>query len=118
MPSVSAERRKAPARRRCVGRHWWGLVFVLPVVAFFAVFNVFPVVFGFALSLTDYDLLDPPNFVGLDNFRNLLDDDLFLTALRNTLEFVAGATFPVWILSLLAALLFDQTFRGRQLFKT
>ena len=60
--------------RRRVGRHWWGLVFVAPVVAFFAVFNLFPVVFGFAISLTDYDLLDPPNFVGLDNFRNLLDD--------------------------------------------
>ncbi len=112
------KRSAAVGRRRRVGHHWWGLVFVLPVVAFFAVFNLFPVVVGFALSLTDYDLLDPPSFVGLDNFRNLLDDDLFITALWNTLAFVAGATFPVWILSLLAALLFNQAFRGRQLFKT
>ena len=83
--------------RRRVGRHWWGLVFVAPVVAFFAVFNLFPVVFGFAISLTDYDLLDPPNFVGFDNFRNLLDDDLFVTAFWNTVVFVAGATLPVSI---------------------
>ena len=41
----------AAVHRRRVGHHWWGLIFVLPVVAFFAVFNLFPVVVGFALSL-------------------------------------------------------------------
>src|SRR5512140_3766556 len=66
-------------------RKWWGLIFVLPVVAFFAVFNVFPVLFGFYLSLTEYDLLNPPEWVGLDNFSNLFGDKLFLTALKNTL---------------------------------
>ena len=101
-----------------LGRRWWGLVFVMPVVAFFAVFSVFPVLFGFALSLTDYNLLEPPEWVGLENFRNLFADGLFLTALRNTLVFVLGATVPVWGLSLLAAVLFDQAFRGRELLKT
>ena len=57
-----------------------------PVVGFFAVFNLFPVMFGFAISLTDYDLLDPPNFVGLDNFRNLLDDELFVAPLPAPVE--------------------------------
>ena len=96
---------------------WWGLYFVLPVVVFFAVFSVFPVFFGFYLSLTDYDLLSPPLFVGLDNFRNLASDKLFLTALVNTLVFVVGATVPVWAASLAAALLFDQMFRGRNIVK-
>ena len=36
---------------------WWGLVFVLPAVGFFAAFNVFPMLFGLYLSFTDYDLL-------------------------------------------------------------
>jgi multiple sugar transport system permease protein len=100
-----------------LNRKWWGLIFVLPVVGFFAVFNVYPVLFGFYLSLTDYDLLNPPEWVGIDNFRALLDDSLFLIALRNTLIFVAGTTFPVWISSLLAALLFDQVFPGRNTLK-
>jgi multiple sugar transport system permease protein len=103
--------------QRPLSRKWWGLVFVLPVVGFFAVFSVFPVVFGFYLSLTDYDLLNPPEWVGLANFRALLDDRLFLTALTNTLVFVAGSTVPVWLASLLAALLFDQAFRGRDILK-
>ena len=105
-------------RRGALNKRWWGLVFVLPVVLYFAVFSIFPVLFGFALSLTDYDLLNPPNWVGLDNFSALFDDRLFRTAFANTLLFVAGATVPVWTLSLLAALLFDQVFRGRNILKT
>lgn len=99
-------------------RKWWGLVFVMPVVVFFAVFSVFPVLFGVAISLTDYNLLDPPEWVGLQNYEALLSDNLFRVALRNTLVFVLGATLPVWVLSLLAALLFDQAFRGREFLKT
>jgi len=105
------------SERPPVDVRWWGLAFVLPVVFFFAVFSVFPVFFGFYLSLTDYDLLSPPLFVGLDNFRNLASDKLFLTALANTLVFVLGATVPVWAASLAAALLFDQVFRGRDVIK-
>jgi multiple sugar transport system permease protein len=96
---------------------WWGLVFVLPAVGFFATFSIFPMLFGFYLSFTDYDLLNPPLWVGLDNFSNLVSDPLFRQALANTLMFVAGATVPVWVLSLLAALLFDQAFRGRDILK-
>ena len=98
-------------------RKWWGLIFVLPVVTFFAAFNLFPTLFGLWLSFTDYDLLSPPVWVGLDNFANLFADRLFLQAFRNTLVFVLGATVPVWVLSLLAALVFDQAFRGRDLLK-
>lgn len=111
----------SPARRHGHSRHaerrWWGLAFVLPAVAFFAVFSAFPIVFGFYLSLTDYDLLNPPLFVGIENFVNLAHDSLFLAALANTLVFVAGATVPVWAGSLLAALLFDRAFRGREFLK-
>ena len=96
---------------------WWGLIFVLPAVGFFAAFNLFPTLFGLYLSFTDYDLLSPPIWVGLDNFVNLASDRLFRQALGNTLVFVLGATLPVWVLSLLAALVFDQAFRTRDWLK-
>lgn len=96
---------------------WWGLAFALPALACFAVFNLYPMLFGLWLSLTEYDLLSPPEWVGLANFANLAADRLFLQALGNTLVFVAGATLPVWVLSLLAALVFDRAFAGRDLLK-
>ena len=85
--------------------------------AFFAAFNLFPTLFGLWLSFTDYDLLSPPMWVGLDNFANLFGDRMFRQAFANTLVFVAGATVPVWVLSLLAAQVFDRAFRGRDILK-
>lgn len=102
---------------RSAGREWWGLLFVSPAVAFFAVFSIFPILFGIYLSLTAYDLLTPPVWVGGDNFAALLHDRLFLKSLTNTIVFVLGGTVPVWIGSLALALLFDRSFRGRDILK-
>jgi multiple sugar transport system permease protein len=98
-------------------RKWWGLLFVAPPVVFFAVFAIFPVLLGGYLSLTQYDLLSSPKYIGLDNYKALATDRLFVKAVANTLIFVVGGTIPVWIASLLLALLFDAPFRGRDFAK-
>jgi multiple sugar transport system permease protein len=119
--SATAIAGPAPAfagRRRWIKPRWWGLAFVLPAVIFFAVFSVFPVFYGLWLSLTQSSLLDPSRFIGLSNYAALPDDPLFATALVNTLIYVLGATVPVWLGSLLAALLFNQRFPAREFLKT
>ena len=84
--------------------------FLAPALAALAVFFFVPVAAGFLLSLTDFDVYaigDPGTlrFTGLRNYRTLLADPLFWTALRNTLFFV-GVGGPRAIgLSLGAALL-------------
>lgn len=98
-------------------REWWGMAFVLPTVLFFAIFYIYPIVSGFYLSLTDFNLLRPPEWVGLENFQDLLRDRLFLKSVSVTLAFVLGSTLPVWALSLLAAKLFFQNFPGREVLK-
>ena len=50
-----------------------------------------PAVVTFGLAFTEYDLLRPPEFVGLENFRELASDDIFATALKNSLVFAAIA---------------------------
>ncbi len=53
------------------------------------VFVVFPVLISIGMSLTNYDMLQTPQFVGLENYKQLfLDDEIFLTALKNTMIFV------------------------------
>ncbi len=84
-------------------RQYWGLAFVLPTVIFFAVFFLFPILSGIYYSFTDFTLLKPPVWVGLQNYKDLLTDRLFLKSIAVTLGFVAGTTIPAWILSLLAA---------------
>lgn len=99
-------------------RRWWGLVFVLPVIIFFVVFNVYPIFNGVYLSMTNFTLLRPPVWIGFENYAELLQDRLFMQSVLVTLGFVAGSTIPVWIISLFAAVLFFQRFPGRDFLKT
>ena len=98
-------------------RQRWGLIFVLPAVLFFVVFFLYPVISGIYYSLTDFTLLKPPVYVGLKNYEDLFKDRLFLKSISVTLTFVVGTTVPSWLLSLLAAALFHQKFKGREILK-
>lgn len=110
-----------PARRRpragkLLRTYGTGTLFFLPFFLFFIVFVIVPVVMAIILSATDYNLLQAPNFIGLDNYKTLfLDDDVFLIALKNTLTFAFIAGPLAFILSFLLAWAINQM-RCRNLF--
>ncbi|MDR0553332.1 MAG: sugar ABC transporter permease [Treponema sp.] len=59
---------------------------IAPFAALFVVFTLAPVLVSIVLSFTSFNLFEPPKFVGLDNYINLLAfDSVFLTAVKNTL---------------------------------
>lgn len=71
-----------------------------------------PALVTFALAFTEYDLLRSPSFVGLENFRGLLDDEIFGIALKNSLVFAAIAV-PLRLAGALGlALLLHRRFTG------
>ena len=73
---------------------------------------VLPGLVTFGLALTEYDLVRSPSFIGLDNFRELLHDDIFATALTNSLVF-AGIAVPLRLAAALGlALLLHRRFTG------
>ena len=63
--------------------------FLLPALVLLATFTFYPVVFGTALSLFDYNVISPPRFVGLENFRALRTDRYFWIALENSAKYLA-----------------------------
>ena len=75
-----------------------------PFMLLFIIFTVLPVVLSIILSLTDFNMLQMPNWRGIDNYMRLfLDDEIFILAIQNTLVF-AAITGPVsYILALLVA---------------
>ena len=77
---------------------------VAPFLILFIVFTVLPVFLSIIFSLTDFNMLQTPNFVGIDNYMRLfMDDEIFILACQNTLIF-ASITGPVsYILALLVA---------------
>lgn len=90
-------------------KHWMGYAFLAPFVILFTVFVVAPVLTAIGLSFTDYNMMQTPHFVGLNNYKLLfLDDEVFLTAISNTLTF-AIITGPVgYLLSFFAAWVINQ----------
>lgn len=82
--------------------------YILGLVALVAI----PALATFGLALTDYDLIRSPDVVGLDNFRELVDDRIFRIALVNSLVFAAVAV-PLRLLAALGlALLLHRGGRG------
>lgn len=88
-----------------------GLAFVLPAVAFFALFNFYPMVYALYLSLTSWDLLTPPIWIGLGNYVALFSDPNFLSSLSITLRYTVETAVPLVLLSLGLALLLNQRLR-------
>ena len=81
---------------------------LIPLLAIF----VLPMFAAAAISFTSWDLLSPPHWIGLDNFRQLIHDKEFLHSLTNTLTFIAGYLPIVYILGLSAALSLNRKFKG------
>ena len=62
--------------------------FTLPFALLFFTFTLLPILSSIVLSFSYFNMLQTPVFIGLDNYiRLLLEDDIFLTALRNTFVF-------------------------------
>ena len=77
---------------------------IAPFMILFFIFTIIPVALSLVLSLTSFNMLQWPKFVFLDNYVTLfLDDDLFITALKNTLIFAAVTGPASYIISFVVA---------------
>ena len=77
---------------------------VAPYMIVFTCFTVLPVVLSILISFTDFNMLEVPNIVWLDNYvRLFLDDDIFITAAKNTFIFAAIVGPASYLMSLMVA---------------
>ena len=85
-------------------KNWVAYVMVFPYMFLFTLFTVVPVLLSIVISFTDFNLLELPNFVFLDNYiRLFLDDDIFIIACKNTLIFAVIVGPTSYLMSLLVA---------------
>jgi putative chitobiose transport system permease protein len=91
-------------------------LFLLPALVLLGIFVFYPIIAVVWYSLTDYDIVRPPVFVGLDNFVRLLDDDTFLLALVHS--FVYLLVTPILIvLSICLAIIVNRKLRGIHIYR-
>lgn len=95
-----------------------GFLFILPALTGTLIFIVLPVAASFGLSFAKWDLLNPIEFVGFDNYKLIFSEPLFYKILINTIVFaVATSVFGVIIPLVLAAIL-NSKIKSAEFFKT
>ncbi|MEI7024870.1 carbohydrate ABC transporter permease [Paenibacillus sp. y28] len=93
-------------------------LFLLPYLLVFVVFRFGPSVAGLFVSFEKWNIVGTATFAGLDNFKRLFNDPIFLIALKNTLLFLAMTLPCLIIFSLLLAALLNQKLRFRNSVRT
>lgn len=96
----------------------WGYLMVAPMMIGFAIFFLFALAASLVLSLTDWDVLSAPNWVGLSNYARLPHDESFLGALRNTAAVTVPNVALRLLLSLLIAIALNSRIRFRAFYRT
>ena len=114
-PSSEAIARAKRSERKAV---LTGLAFVSPWLIGFLVFTLYPVFASAYLSFTDYRVLAPPHWVGMANYRNLVNDhDYFLPSLWDTIFMFLELPLAL-TMGLALALLLDLKLRGMAIYRT
>lgn len=95
-----------------------GLLFASPWIIGFIIFTLYPIISSFYYSLTSFSIFKPPTFVGLQTYKEVISDDLFVKGLGNTLYMTLFST-PLCILSsLVIALLLNMKLKGMSAYRT
>ncbi|MEK8131375.1 sugar ABC transporter permease [Paenibacillus filicis] len=91
--------------------------FLFPSLAGLLLFQLIPMLSSAVISFTNWDLLTPAKFVGLDNYREALQDEKTLTSLWNILQYIVGYIPSVLVLGVLFAVLLNRKLRGVKLYR-
>ncbi len=93
---------------------WLFLAFPLTL---YVLWVIGPAFYTMYLSLTNWDGLSKPRFVGLENFRTLFDDPVFMTSLMNNVKWLAIFIVIPVCLGLALAMILNKNIRGEKFFK-
>ena len=88
----------------------WPIIFILPFFITYFIFNLFPILFSFYISLTKWKGFGPMEFIGFRNYASLLKDTAFYRSLLNSIILVLEAMIPIQTLGLIVALLLNYGF--------
>ncbi len=116
--SLSAEEHRRLQRRYRRRRSLTAYLFLLPGTIFFIAFLAIPIVLLFFYTFNNGGIISPREWVGLSNWRNVLRDELVITAIKNTIVYCLMAIPAVFVISMVLALVLQQAARGGSVFRS
>lgn len=119
--SISVARDRANDRRVMIKeakRNAWAYVFISPFYLLYAVFGMFPLLYGVWLSFHEWDGISKMEWVGLENYFKLFVDDIWWYSIYNTIWLFLAATVPQIILALIVAFIINSNYiKGKEIFR-
>jgi multiple sugar transport system permease protein len=115
---IRGARPRGPWRRPAIARRATVVLFMAPWLIGFVGLFVYPLATSLYLSFTRYNVIEAPTWIGVDNYRNMLADPLFWTAMGNTLWMIALAVPCNVVFALTAALVLVRARTGAGLLRT
>jgi ABC-type sugar transport system permease subunit len=112
---------KRPKFRDKFNKHCWPYLFILPFFLIYFAFNLYPILFSFVISLTNWDslYLNERRFIGFTNYINIFTNNpYFWKSVWNTVLFMIGYIPLIIIIGLLLAVLLFNLPRCKRLFQT
>ncbi|MEM7033978.1 MAG: sugar ABC transporter permease [Chloroflexota bacterium] len=99
-------------------RNRWAYIFISPFYLLYAVFGIFPLLYGLWLSFHRWDGISPMQWVGIDNYSRLFVDDIWWKTVYNTIWLFFGATIPQLTLALILAYIINSPYiRGKDILR-
>lgn len=119
--TFTANQRREQDRRTALKeakRNGWAYVFISPFYLLYAVFGLFPLLYGLYLSVQKWDGISPMQWNGLSNYAKLLTDDIWWYAVYNTIWLFFAATIPQLIIALILAFIINSSYiKGKDFFR-
>lgn len=110
---------KRPFWNRRLSDNVQGWLFILPAVLGFFLFQFGPVIASLVLSFTKYNIIKPPEFIGMANYKELFTDDkLFRISVEATLKYSFLAIPLSLLTAYIAALMLNREMRGVSIYRT
>lgn len=94
-----------------------GLLFLLPAIALFAVFVIYPIVYNIQASTLDWDGVNAGKYVGLGNFLQLFQDPIFFITIKNSGLWILLTIIPQAVFGLCLALMLNRGIFGSTVYR-
>lgn len=112
MVPPTVQGKKGKQRKLHLTQAHWGVIFLLPALVHIIIFKFYPLFNAFYMSFHQWNMLNPPEWIGLENYRRLFSDARFHQSVQVSLKYTFVTMLFLTTLGLVLGIMFNRTIKG------